>query len=120
MSRSRNRACKRRRRLKNEIREVLRQAREYGERMAIRQAQAARSQRLLPKPRFDNGPLYCLLRDLERSGVCVWRLAKDIDCNEDEMAMIAQVVAPHLAGMTPGNILRRPDTLPKGRRPGCA
>jgi hypothetical protein len=48
-----------------------------------------------------------LLREIERSDDCVWRIVKVIDCSEDERAMIAQIVAPALAGMTPGSVLNR-------------
>jgi hypothetical protein len=51
--------------------------------------------------------LWELLRDIERSSLCVWDVARAIDCTEDELAMIAQVVAPHLANMTDVSVFRR-------------
>jgi wyosine [tRNA(Phe)-imidazoG37] synthetase (radical SAM superfamily) len=53
-----------------------------------------------------------LLRRLAESDLCVWAIARVASSNkpldEAEEAMIAQVVAPRLAGMTPGAVhLRR-------------
>ncbi len=52
-----------------------------------------------------------LLRRLAASNHCVWAIARlatgDKPLDEAEAAMIAQVVAPDLAGMTNGSVHRR-------------
>jgi hypothetical protein len=48
-----------------------------------------------------------LLRRLAASDHCVWHIARGTPLKEDERAMIAQSVAPRLAGMTPGSVYRR-------------
>lgn len=49
-----------------------------------------------------------LLRRLADSDLSVWAIARsaarDKPLDDAEAAMIAQIVAPHLAGMTPGNV----------------
>ena len=82
--------------MEDDLREVVRQARNAD-------AKAAESYRVTP----GHGALWRLLRDLIRSGRTVWSVARAIRCTEDEKAMIAQVVAPHLAGMTPGHVRKR-------------
>jgi hypothetical protein len=93
MSRSRSRACKRRRRLEDGLREMVESARNAD-------AKAARASAAPP----GHGELWALLRRIEQSGLCVWDLARAIRCTDDEMAMIAQVVAPALAGMTHASV----------------
>ncbi|HEY7327641.1 MAG TPA: hypothetical protein VH592_08380 [Gemmataceae bacterium] len=107
MSRTRSRARKRRRRLEDGLREAIHQA---------RNADAKASQSLNVTP--GHGALWQLLCDIERSGLCVWDVARAIRCTEEEKVMIAQAVAPSLAGMTPGNVLRR-QQLPERRRHRC-
>lgn len=52
-----------------------------------------------------------LLRRLAASDQSVWAIARSAGTekplDDAEMAMVAQIVAPHLAGMTPGSIYRR-------------
>lgn len=52
-----------------------------------------------------------LLRRLAASDLSVWTIARsaarDKPLDDAEAAMIAQTVAPHLAGMTPGSVYRR-------------
>jgi len=52
-----------------------------------------------------------LLRRLAASDLSVWAIARSATpekpLDDAEAAMIAQIVAPHLAGMTPGSIFRR-------------
>lgn len=93
MSNSRSRACKRRKRLEAGLREAFIRARTID----------ADGVKTLTGRR-DNGELWKLLRDIERSGLCVWKVARAIRCTEDELAMIAQAV---LAGMPPGSVFRR-------------
>lgn len=49
-----------------------------------------------------------LLRRIADSDLSVWSIARSASrekpLDDDEVAMICQIVAPHLAGMTPGNI----------------
>lgn len=87
MSRSRTRAAKRCRRLKNALREAIRKARNAD-------ANAAR----MPFVKPGDGELARLLRNIERSDICVWYVARIIRCTEEEKAMIAKIVAPDLAG----------------------
>ncbi len=52
-----------------------------------------------------------LLRRLADSDLSVWAIARSAAAekplDDEEAAIIAQIVAPHLAGMTPGSIYRR-------------
>jgi hypothetical protein len=52
-----------------------------------------------------------LLLRIAASNQCVWAIAqyaaRDKPLNDAERAMIAQIVAPHLAGKTSGSVLRR-------------
>jgi hypothetical protein len=52
-----------------------------------------------------------LLRRLADSDQSVWAIARSATpekpLDDAEVAMIAQIVAPHLAGMTPGSVYRR-------------
>jgi hypothetical protein len=52
-----------------------------------------------------------LLRRLAASDLSVWAIARSAatekPLDDVETAMIAQVVAPHLAGRTPGSVYRR-------------
>ena len=96
MPRTRSRASRLRRRIVASLREVIRKARNDANAPRRRQA-----------PPQDNGALWQLLRDINRSPLCVWDVARDVKCTEEERAMIAQVVAPHLAGMTPRDVLKR-------------
>jgi hypothetical protein len=60
--------------------------------------------------RKDPGALADLLRRVAASDLCVWAIARPSDdkpLDDDERAMIAQTVAPRLAGMTPGSVHRR-------------
>jgi hypothetical protein len=93
-SRSSTRARKRRRRLLDRLREAVLKARDAD-------AKAALAQPLTP----GHGELWQLLCDIVRSNLCVWDVARAIHCTEDEVAMIAQALAPHLAGMTPASVL---------------
>lgn len=96
MSRSKSRARQRRQRLEAALREAVRTAR-------TADTKASQSRHVT----HEHGALWQLLRTIERSKQCVWDVVRVIRCTEDERAMIAQAVAPHLAGMTPGNIVRR-------------
>jgi hypothetical protein len=60
-----------------------------------------------PNPSPGDGAFGQLLRDVERAGLPVFLVARAVVCSEYEVAMIMQVAAPPLAGMTPGNVLRR-------------
>ena len=96
MSRSRSRETHRRRRLEDGLRE------------AVHRARTADSKAAKTHPaRHGHGELWQLLCDIERSGLCVWDVARAMRCSKDETAMIAQAVAPHLAGMIPGSVHRR-------------
>ena len=61
--------------------------------------------------RQDPEALAALLRWLAELDFCVWVIARpaagDRPLDEAERAMIAQSVAPRLAGMTPGSVHRR-------------
>jgi hypothetical protein len=52
-----------------------------------------------------------LLRRLAESNHRVWAIARlatrENPLHEEESAMVAQAVAPNLAGMTPGSVFRR-------------
>ncbi len=51
------------------------------------------------------------LRRLADSDLSVWAIARaaaaEKPLDDEEAAIIAQIVAPHLAGMTPGNVHHR-------------
>jgi hypothetical protein len=70
--------------------------------------------------RQDPGALAAWLRRRAESDLCVWAIARlaagDKPLDEDERAMIAQSVAPRLAGMTPGSVHRRRE-LSRGNGP---
>jgi hypothetical protein len=61
--------------------------------------------------RQDPGALEDLLREHAESSLRLWDVARpaagDKPLDDAERAMIAQVVAPRLAGMTPGSVRRR-------------
>jgi uncharacterized membrane protein YebE (DUF533 family) len=64
--------------------------------------------------RADPGALWAMLVRLADSDERIWKLVQAVaasrnarSLDEDERAMIAQAVAPRLAGMTPGSVLRR-------------
>lgn len=60
--------------------------------------------------RRDPEALENMLRRLAGSDTCVWAVAGGADdepLDEAERAMIAQIVAPRLAGMTPGAVRSR-------------
>ncbi len=96
MSRAMTRARRRSQRLTAGLREAVIRAR-------AADGKAARAREATP----GHGQLWRLLRDIEQAGLCVWNIAREIECTEDETAMIAQAVAPQLAGMTPGSVLAR-------------
>jgi hypothetical protein len=96
MSRSRNRARRRGQRLEVGLREAITRARN-ADTLAVKASQLTAV----------HGELWQLLCDIERSGFRVWEVARAVRCSEDEMAMIAQVVAPALAGMSPASVLSR-------------
>jgi hypothetical protein len=52
-----------------------------------------------------------LLRRLANSDLSIWAIARSAatekPLDDAEAAMIAQIVAPHLAGMTPGSVHHR-------------
>jgi hypothetical protein len=96
MSRSRSRACKRFKRLEASLCEAVTEARSAD-------AKAAKS---LPVT-SGHGALWNVLKEIERSNLRVWQIVEAIQCSEDEIAMIMQVVAPDLAGMTPGSVFTR-------------
>ncbi len=96
MSRSRSRGRHRRQRMEAALREAIERARSAD-------ARGADS----PSEKPDNGQLWELLVAIERSGLQVWDVARAIRCSEDELAMIAQVVAPHLVRTAPGTVTLR-------------
>jgi hypothetical protein len=96
MSRSRSRERQRRQRLETALRESVVRARNAD-------AEAVK----VGPVTAGHGELWQLFLDIERSGVSVWEIARVMRCTEDEIAMITQVVAPRLAGMTAGSVLRR-------------
>jgi hypothetical protein len=61
--------------------------------------------------RQDPEALEDLLRRKAESNFCIWAIARPAagakPLDEAERAMIAQIVAPPLAGMTPGSVHRR-------------
>jgi len=89
-----------RRRFEDRLREAVRAAQSADAEGAAYALRAA-------SPRADNGELWRLLRDIASSGRCVWDVTRAVGCTDDEIAMIAQAVAPRLAGMTPGSVFRR-------------
>lgn len=96
MSRSRSRARQRRQRWEAALRAAVIRARNAD-------VEAVQAPDLTP----GHGELWKLFCDIERAGLRVWDVARAIACTEDERAMIAQAVAPHLAGMTSGSVLHR-------------
>ena len=70
--------------------------------------------------RQDPEALADLLRRHAESDLCVWAIARpaasDKPLDEAERAMIAQIVAPRLAGMTPGSVGHRHAFLRNGCR----
>jgi hypothetical protein len=73
------------------------------------------------RKRDDPEALAHLLSRLADSDICIWPIARlaDVDrpLDEAERAMIAQTVAPRLAGMAPGSVRRRHEF---SRRSGSA
>lgn len=63
------------------------------------------------RAREDPGTLAALVTELVRRDVAVWPVAEEAargrPLTGSERALIAQIVAPHLAGKTPGNVHRR-------------
>lgn len=61
--------------------------------------------------RKDPAALAALLKRLAASDIPIWPIAEAVSRSSPldaaERAMIAQVVAPHLAGRTPGSVVRR-------------
>jgi hypothetical protein len=61
--------------------------------------------------RINPGAFEKLLRRIAGSEQCVWAVgraaATETPLDDEEQAMIAQIVAPDLAGMTPGGVYRR-------------
>lgn len=102
MSRSASRERKRRKRLEALLLQAIARARGADAKTGDT-AFAASNDRLLQT-----------LRELDRADVCLWDMARAIGCTEEENAMIAQIVAPKLAGMTPGSVLRRSVLRPRG------
>jgi hypothetical protein len=96
MSTSRSRKAKRFQRFQEALRQGIRHARNAANK-AVR--------RRLVKPAY--AALEKLLRDIERSDICVWAVARAIQCTEEEEAMIAKIVAPHLGRMTQAHVLSR-------------
>jgi hypothetical protein len=72
--------------------------------------------------RQDPGALETFLHRRAGSDLCIWAIARpapgDKPLDEAELAMIAQIVAPRLAGMTPSSVHRRYEEL--SRRTGTA
>jgi hypothetical protein len=94
MPRSRTRARQRRQRLEADLREAVASARNAD-------AKALETLPITP----GGGEFWQLLRRIDRSDLCVWDIARAIHCTDDEMAMIAQAVAPHLTWKKPGSVL---------------
>ena len=71
--------------------------------------------------RQDPEAFAALLRRLASSNDCVWGIARNAarvkPLDEAERAMIAQLVAPRLAGMTPGSVYRRHEFSGRTRPP---
>jgi hypothetical protein len=76
-----------------------------------RRARLEKARAEFEENRQDPGALEGWLRRRAESDLCVWSIARlaarDKPLDEFEQAMIAQVVAPRLAGMTPGSVHRR-------------
>ena len=104
MSRSRSRARQRRQRWEAALRAAVIRARNAD-------ARAVQAPDLTP----GHGELWKLFCDIERAGLRVWDVARVIACTEDERVMIAQAIAPHLAGMTSGSVQRRQALRRDGR-----
>jgi hypothetical protein len=96
VSRSRSRAAKRFRRYQDALRYAVRYA---------RNAEASASRMRFLKPAA--AALEKLLRDIDRSDICVWDVARAIQCTEEEEAMIAKIVAPHLDRKTQNHVFSR-------------
>ena len=119
MTHAKERAEKRKRRVANDLNTVIHQSPIPDAKInsqlpkAVRWAYHRDEQKaaLSSRSTHGQGALERLLRDLERSDELVWSVALTIGFTEEEMdmlkAMIAQVVADHLAGMTPGNVRKR-------------
>ena len=73
-----------------------------------RRARIAKARAEFEEKRQNPEALANLLRQVAESDLCVWTIARpaagDKPLDEDERAMIAQIVAPPLAGMTPGTV----------------
>jgi hypothetical protein len=73
-----------------------------------RRARLEKVRTVFEEKRRDPEALADLLRQLAESDLCVWAIARPAagakPLDEGERAMIAQVVAPRLAGMTPGAV----------------
>src|SRR5690349_5105776 len=93
MSRTATRERQRRLRLEAELREAVNRARDADQRAA----------QLPPRPGGppDHGELWKVLCAIDLAGLCVWELADDVGCTEDERAMIATVVERHLTWARP-------------------
>ena len=76
-----------------------------------RRAQIEKVRAEFEETRSDPEAFAQLLRRLADSDLSVWAIARSAatekPLDDAEAAMIAQVVAPHLAGMTPGSVYRR-------------
>lgn len=76
-----------------------------------RRARAAEVVAEFNRLRSDPEELWGFLQRLAGSSVAVWSVASaaaaERPLDETERAMIAQAVAPHLAGMAPGSVDRR-------------
>lgn len=72
-----------------------------------RRARIERIRAEFEEKRQDAAAFAELLRRLAASDLCVWQIARGTPLKGDERAMIAQSVAPRLAGMTPGSVYRR-------------
>jgi predicted sugar kinase len=96
MSNTRHRQRHRRRRLGDELLREVQQARAAD---TASRAEIA-LQRVPGVIEPDHGQLWRVLKKIEHSGECVWRIVEAIDCDDDEKAMIAQAVNASLAGMS--------------------
>lgn len=76
-----------------------------------RRARSEESLAEFARVRHDPQALCALLKRLADDDTPVWPLAQaaagDAPLSEEERAMIGQIVAPELAGMTPGSVKRR-------------
>jgi hypothetical protein len=86
-----------------------------------RRAQLEQARIEFERKREKPAALAAFLRRLQKSDVSIWSVARlvatDNPLDESELAMIAQIVAPHLAGMTPASVRRR--ALHQVRPDGC-